>query len=114
MRYRQNKYGAKRVKIDGYNFDSILEARRYEELKLLGKAGEISHLKVHPVFPIKIKGVHVCDVELDFYYQSEEDDISYQANYEDCKGADTAISKLKRKLFEAYYHNVVTLIRATR
>ena len=41
MTYR--KYGNRKVEIDGVTFDSIAEARRYQELKLLETAGEIDY-----------------------------------------------------------------------
>ena len=40
-----NKYRAKKVEIDGEKFDSQKEARRWTQLKLLERAGEISYLK---------------------------------------------------------------------
>lgn len=40
-----NKYGNKKVTVDGEVFDSRKEARRYRELLLLQKAGKISNLQ---------------------------------------------------------------------
>lgn len=40
-----NKYGNKKVVVDGIVFDSKREAKRYKELKLLEKCGAISDLK---------------------------------------------------------------------
>ena len=45
-----NKYRNKKVIVENYVFDSIAESRRYKELKLLLKAGEISDLKLQPRF----------------------------------------------------------------
>lgn len=109
MRYRTHKYNARRTTVDGISFDSLKEARRYGELKLLEKAGKIVDLKIHPSFPIVIDGKNICVVELDFSYS-----LRYQYSlvevYEDAKGFDTAISKLKRKLVEAVYGFKVELI----
>lgn len=33
-----NKYKNKKITIDGHNFDSLKEAKRYQELKLLERA----------------------------------------------------------------------------
>ena len=44
--YKGNKYGADKVVVDGIRFDSKREARRYQELFLLLKAGEISDLRM--------------------------------------------------------------------
>jgi len=43
-----SKYKARKVRYDGYIFDSHIERDRYIELKLLEKAGKISELVVHP------------------------------------------------------------------
>lgn len=45
-----NKYRNKKVIVDDYIFDSIQESRRYKELKLLLRAGEISNLELQPKF----------------------------------------------------------------
>ena len=41
---KRNKYGARKVVRDGMVFDSIAEANRWQELKLLQRAGEIAGL----------------------------------------------------------------------
>ena len=40
-----NKYGSKKVEVDGIVFDSKKEAKRYKELSLLEKAGAIRNLQ---------------------------------------------------------------------
>ena len=45
-----SKYHNKKTQIDMYIFDSIAEAKRYKELKLLEMAGEISNLELQPKF----------------------------------------------------------------
>ena len=45
-----NKYRNKKVIVDDYIFDSIQESKRYKELKLLLRAGEISNLQLQPRF----------------------------------------------------------------
>ena len=72
---------------------------------------KIFHLKVHPAFPIEIDGTTICKVILDFKY------LDWLADdkpliYEDVKGRDNALSRLKRKLVEAQYGIKVTIIRA--
>ena len=44
--YKGNKYGADKILVDGIEFASKREARRYRELFLLLKAGEISDLRM--------------------------------------------------------------------
>lgn len=41
----RSKYGSRKVTVDGITFDSRKEAARYQELKLLERAGEIRDLK---------------------------------------------------------------------
>lgn len=43
-RYSGNKYGSKKVEIDGIVFDSKKEAKRFQELLLLERAGAIQGL----------------------------------------------------------------------
>ena len=45
-----NKYRNKKVQVDMYVFDSIAESKRYKELKLLERAGEIQNLELQPHF----------------------------------------------------------------
>ena len=107
MPRKTNKYGAIKTRIDGILFDSRLEAGRYSELKLLERAREISNIEVHPSFPIFIKGQRICVVELDFAY----DDRDGNRIFEDTKGLDTALSKIKRKLVSASYGINVNLVK---
>ena len=44
-RYSGNKYGSKKVEVNGIVFDSKKEAKRYQELLLLEKAGAIQNLQ---------------------------------------------------------------------
>lgn len=46
------KYGNKKVVVDGIEFDSKKEARRYSELKLLQRAGQISDLQLQQEFEL--------------------------------------------------------------
>lgn len=43
---RKGKYNSTKETVDGITFDSRKEARRYRELRLLEKAGEISELRL--------------------------------------------------------------------
>lgn len=63
-----NKYNAKKVKLDGYTFDSKREAQVYGELKLREKAGEISGLTVHPKFTIAVNGIKIKTYTADFSF----------------------------------------------
>lgn len=40
-----NKYGAKKIVVNGEAFDSRMEARRWRELRIIQRAGEIDGLQ---------------------------------------------------------------------
>ena len=48
-----SKYHSKKVKLDGIEFDSKKEAKRYSELKLLERAGQIKDLELQKVFELQ-------------------------------------------------------------
>lgn len=64
----RNKYGAKRTELDGITLDSRKEAKRYAELKILERAGEITDLAVHPEFNLMVNGTKVGRIKMDFTY----------------------------------------------
>lgn len=95
---RPHKFNARRTEVDGIQFDSAKEARRYAELRLLERAGEIRNLELQPRFDLVVNGKKVCRYVGDFaYFQGNERII------EDSKGFQTREFKLKRKLFEALF-----------
>lgn len=52
MSYNWTKYNNKKVTVNGQVFDSKKEARRYKELLLLEKAGEIKDLRTQVKFKL--------------------------------------------------------------
>lgn len=42
---RENKYRSRKITVDGITFDSVKEANRYQELRMLERAGEIRDLQ---------------------------------------------------------------------
>lgn len=104
---KRNKYGAIPVIVNGVRLDSKKEGKRYFDLLSLQSLGEIKNLVVHPGFHIDIKGKHICKVLLDFAYEEVK---SGRTVYEDTKGLDTAISKLKRRMLEAAYNIKVSVL----
>lgn len=95
---RRSKFNAKKVSIDGNNFDSKLEADRYLELKLLEKQGVISELVFHKKYPLYVNNILICSYEADFVYKSNGKEI-----VEDTKGFLTKEYKIKKKLMSAVY-----------
>ena len=103
---RRNKYNAKKTVVDGIEFDSIREADRYCELKLLEKAKEIRNLELQPRFLLQDKfrdkmGTTHRKIEYvaDFMYIDKDD----KKIVEDVKGMMTGVYKLKKKLFLNLY-----------
>lgn len=94
---RPAKYGNKRVEIDGHKFASKKEGRRYTELRLLERAGEISGLKLQPRFPLRVFGKLICTYVADFQYLEKDGRVVV----EDAKGFRTREYINKAKLFEA-------------
>lgn len=98
------KYRNKKVQVDMYVFDSIAEAKRYKELKLLEREGKISNLKLQPHFLLQEsfrkngKTYRKVEYIADFKYIENGRII-----VEDVKGMQTDVFKLKHKLFEKKY-----------
>lgn len=97
---KPHKYGAKTEVVDGIKFPSKAEAQRYSELRLLEKAGKISHLERQPKIPIYVHGEFICFYIADFHYFDKE---KKEHITEEVKGFETPIWRLKKKLFHACY-----------
>lgn len=94
-----NKYRNKPIQVDGIRFASKAEAKRYGELTLLEKAGEIADLKVHPSFYLTVNGIEVCKYVADFAYWVVPGNRKYVV--EDVKGVRTRDFVIKKKLMLA-------------
>jgi hypothetical protein len=98
---RANKYGAVKTTVDNIVFDSKAEAKRYQDLKLLQRAGEISELcadKSKLRFPLVVEGQRVGFYVGDFSYVEKGVRI-----IEDVKGFKTPVYQLKKKLMQAIH-----------
>lgn len=95
MTYR--KYSNQKTRVDGRVFASKREAKRYGELHLLQRAGEVLNLECQPVIDCKVNGAHVCNYIADFRYLKPGGEVVY----EDAKGYKTDVYRLKRKLVKA-------------
>lgn len=100
------KYGNKPTEVDGIRFASKAEARRYSNLKLLERAGEISNLRLQPRYPLVVSGQLVCTYVGDFEYLDNNHD---RLVTEDTKGVKTKDFVIKAKLFHALYGREVVL-----
>lgn len=117
---KQHKYRAKPTVVDGIRFASMKEARRFQELKLLEKAGEIRDLKLQPSFvlmaPVYKDGSALSDVNQGIFERVSpigqyRADFSYEARFrsiwhpvvEDAKGFRTQLYIWKKRHVERQY-----------
>lgn len=94
---RGHKYGAEPCVVDGVRFASKAEARRYGELQLLVRAGQIVDLRLQPRYPLPAGIVYIGD----FAYTE-----GGQAVCEDVKGFSTQAFRLKARLMRELYPTI--------
>lgn len=99
---KKSKYNAVKTIVDGITFASKAEARRYGELQMLLKSGEIKNLELQPKYSIFINGKRCFDYKADFKYLHGKHVV-----VEDVKGVRTAIYKLKRRCVESAYGFII-------
>ena len=95
----RSKFGNRIVQVDGLTFHSAKEARRWTDLNLLARAGEITELQRQVRFPMVVNGQDVCAYVADFTYLDAGVLV-----VEDVKSPPTraeASYRLKRKLLKA-------------
>ncbi len=108
---RGNKYKNHRVFVDGFWFDSKLEAARYDELKLLRKSGEIAWFICQAPFRLPGGIIYRADFLVVWMDDSEFGrPPEFSVSVEDCKGARTRTSINKIKQVEAIYGIKVSVI----
>lgn len=105
MAARGSKYHAKNTVVDGIEFDSAKEAKRYVKLRDMQEAGEIQGLflqvpyEILPSFEcdgVKYRGMKYV---ADFVYYRDGKVV-----VEDCKGFKTPEYKMKKKLMAFINH----------
>lgn len=104
---RQGKYGvaskAERTSREGIVFDSKGELARWEELRLLERAGEIFELCRQVKYQLVVNGVNLGSYKADFVYVEERTLAGGRQVVEDFKGVRTPVYRLKAKLMLALY-----------
>lgn len=96
---KPSKYRAVRTQVDGITFASKAEAARYQELRLLVRAGEICDLELQPSYPLVFNATKIGRYVGDFRYVT-----SHGATVvEDVKGVKTPVYRLKKKLMLAIH-----------
>jgi hypothetical protein len=98
---RAQKYGNQRIVTEEGAFDSQSEYRRWCELKLLERGGQIRNLEHHVKLPLIVNGHDCGRYEADFVYFENDKRV-----IEDRKGGKATITdvfRLKQKLVFALY-----------
>jgi len=111
-----------KVTIDDIVFDSGQEGRRYCNLKLRVRLGEITDLKIHTKYPLVVNGIKIGDYTDDFSYtikptdenSTEEkiiEDVKPYKNYKTGRRPMIkAVARLRHKLFTALYDTKITYV----
>ena len=115
---RPSKYGAIRTTVNGWTFASKAEAKRYSELLLLGKAGQIRNLELQPRFELHAASVVPyaplvkigCYVS-DFRFDEKQPDGTWVDVVEDVKGKRLPMYAWKVKHLKAEHGIVVREVR---
>lgn len=100
---RPSKMRNIRTKVDGFNFDSKMEARYYGQLKLLMAAGEISYFLRQVPFHLPGNVTYRCDFVV-FYPNG-------RVRYIDVKGHETAMFRMKKKQVEELYPVEIEVVK---
>ncbi len=99
-----NKYGAKKTVWNGRKYDSKLEAGVAQEIEILRKAGEVVSVEPQRTFVLHGKnGGKICSHRVDFL-------LTFKDGHEEvweAKGFETDTWRLKLKLFEDNYPDII-------
>jgi hypothetical protein len=94
---KRSKYGANKIEVDGIVFDSNREAKRYQELKIMQKAGVIGLLELQVPYGLNEGGTHSLQYIADFVYVISK---TGEKVVEDVKGFRTKEYRKKRRLMK--------------
>jgi hypothetical protein len=105
--YREKRIwsNAKSSNYNGYIYQSKFEAGYARDLDLLQKAGEIQRWEKQVNIPLIVNGYEVCKYKIDFIVY-HNDGIK---EYIECKGIAFPVWRLKWKLFEAIFGDLVNV-----
>lgn len=98
--------------VDGITFDSVAEASRYNELRMIEKSGSISELELQPEFELQPgfrrhgRKERAITYRADFRYRDIDCDGTSRIVVEDVKGHRTAVYRLKRKMLLYRYPEI--------
>lgn len=107
MSWRANKYGARKVTTTLGKFDSAKEARRYEHLLYMQRAGEISDLRRQVKFElvpgVKYTGAARAKPPIRYFADFVYLDAAGQMIVEDAKGVKTEGYNHKKHMMLAFH-----------
>lgn len=121
---KRSKYGVDRSELgklkreyNGVRYDSELEARYARVLDLLVKEGKVRGWERQIAFPLfafqslsagRAISAVITKIVIDFKVWHMDDRLEYV----ECKGMETPLYKLKKKMFDACYPDIkITMIR---
>jgi len=99
----RHKFNAKPTQSDGIRFDSKLEARYYDQLKLRQRAGEVVFFMRQVPFHLPGGVRYVCDFQ-EFWSDGS-------VHFVDVKGMETSDFKMKKKQVEAIYPVEIEIVK---
>ena len=106
---KESKYHAQKVEVDGKKFDSKKESRDWKNLCTMEASGIISNLRRQVSFELQPKyttkdgrKIRSISYVADFVYERDG-----QTYVQDSKGMKTDVYKLKRKMFEYRYPDII-------
>lgn len=105
-----NKYNAVRTTVDNIAFASKREARHYADLKLLERAGEITHLECQPVFKLIVNDILINTYTADFSYFDRRDRRLHVVDVKSKPTAEKRDFKRTCKLMKALYQIDVEVV----
>lgn len=93
---KRPKYRNTKTVLDGVKFDSLKEARRWQQLAIMQSHGIIKGLQRQVAFPLVVNGNKIAKYIADFQYELNGERI-----IEDVKGFRTREFIMKSKLMKA-------------
>lgn len=94
---KRSKYGSRKVEYNGIVFDSEKECKRYKDLLLMIKAGDIGLLRLQVPYELNEGGSHSLKYIADFVYVDAKTGITV---VEDAKGFRTVEYRKKKRLMK--------------
>lgn len=105
---KKSKYGARKCEIDGFIFDSVMEAKFYIHLKQEKENGNVIDFELQPKYLLQ-EGFKKAGKTIRAIYYISDFLVTHKDNQKivyDVKGRETADFKLKKKMFDYRYRDL--------